>query len=93
MINSAIEVQRSYVKALIVDREKLYGYQDENDALMASLELKNAFNLDVSPILAMARLRKGAAIDPLAVYRKSNYRENMAKARPRDPNATGSGIV
>ncbi|WP_334019958.1 L-rhamnose catabolism isomerase [Alteromonas sp. S015] len=93
LINSAIEVQRSYVKALIVDREKLYGYQDENDALMASLELKNAFNLDVSPILAMARLRKGAAIDPLAVYRKSNYRENMAKARPRDPNATGSGIV
>jgi len=93
LINSAIEVQRSYVKALIVDREKLYGYQDENDALMASLELKNAFNLDVSPILAMARLRKGAAIDPLAVYRKSNYRENMAKERPRDPNATGSGIV
>lgn len=93
LINSAIEVQRSYVKALIVDREKLYGYQDDNDALMASLELKNAFNVDVSPILAMARLRKGSAIEPLSVYRKSEYRKNMAKARPRDPNATGSGIV
>lgn len=93
LINSAIEVQRSYVKALLVNRETLYGFQQENDALMASLELKNAFNLDVSPILAMARLRKGAAIDPLAVYRASEYRAKMAVERPRDPNATGSGIV
>ena len=93
LINSAIEVQRSYVKALLVNREALYGFQEGNDALMASLELKNAFNLDVSPILAMARLRKGAAIDPLAVYRQAGYRKAMAEARPRDPNATGSGIV
>lgn len=93
LINSAIEVQRSYVKALLVDREALYGFQDTNDALMASLELKKAFNLDVSPILAMARLRKGAAINPLGVYRCVGYREEMAKLRPRDPNATGSGIV
>ena len=93
LINSAIEVQRSYVKALLVNREALYGFQEGNDALMASLELKNAFNLDVSPILAMARLRKGSAIDPLAVYRQAGYRKAMAEARPRDPNATGSGIV
>ena len=93
LINSAIEVQRSFVKALLVNREALYGYQEDNDALMASLELKNAFNLDVSPILAMARYRKGAAINPLAVYRSSGYRSKMAELRPRDPNATGSGIV
>ncbi|MCC2606530.1 L-rhamnose catabolism isomerase [Planctobacterium marinum] len=93
LINSAIEVQRSYVKALLVNREALYGYQQENDALMASLELKNAFNLDVSPILAMARYQKGAAINPLGVYRSAGYRAAMAELRPRDPNATGSGIV
>lgn len=93
LINSAIEVQRSYVKALLVNREALYDFQENNDALMASLELKNAFNLDVSPILAMARYRKGAAIEPLAVYRQAGYRKAMAVARPRDPNATGSGIV
>ncbi|WP_278384925.1 TIM barrel protein [Alteromonas mediterranea] len=93
LINSAIEVQRSYVKALLVNREALYGFQENNDALMASLELKNAFNLDVSPILAMARYRKGSPINPLGVYRGVGYRETMAKMRPRDLNATGSGIV
>lgn len=93
LINSAAEVQRSFVKALLVDREALSGYQHDNDAMMASLSLKNAFNLDVSPILGMARYRKGAAINPLGVYRHMNYRKAMAKQRPRDPNATGSGIV
>ncbi|WP_111640646.1 TIM barrel protein [Marinimicrobium alkaliphilum] len=93
LVNSAIEVQRSYIKALIVDREALYSHQDANDAMMASCELKNAFNLDVSPILAMARYRKGAAIEPLISYRAANYRKTTSKARPRDPNASGSGIV
>lgn len=93
LINSAVEVQRSYVKALLVNRDALYGYQDDNDALMASLELKNAFNLDVSPILAMSRYRRGAAINPLKLFRDSGYRAAMAKRRPRDPKATGSGIV
>lgn len=93
LVTSAIEVQRSYIKALLVNREALYGYQDANDAIMASGELKKAFNFDVAPILAMARFRKNAAIDPLQVYRATNYREAMAKARPRDPKATSSGII
>jgi L-rhamnose isomerase/sugar isomerase len=90
---SAIEVQRSYVKALLVNRDALYGYQQDNDAMMASMELKKAFNVDVTPILAMARYRKSAAINPIGTYRSLDYRESMDKVRPRDPNATGSGIV
>ena len=35
LILSAIEVQRAYVQALIVDRKALAGFQDDNDALMA----------------------------------------------------------
>jgi L-rhamnose isomerase/sugar isomerase len=93
LVNSAIEVQRSYIKALLVNREALYGYQDANDAMMASTELKKGFNTDVSPILAMARYRKGAAISPIPAYRASNYRKNVDKVRPRDPKATGSGII
>lgn len=93
LVISAIEVQRSYIKALLVNREALYGYQDANDAIMASGELKRAFNFDVAPILAMARYRKGAAINPLKTYRAANYRNAMAPVRPRDPKATGSGII
>ncbi len=92
LMNSAIEVQRSYVKALLVDREKLYSLQDSNDALMAHNTLKAAFNLDVSPILAMARYRQGGAIDPLATYRTSGYRQAMGEQRPSNGHS-GSGIV
>lgn len=93
LVTSAIEVQRSYIKALLVNREVLYGYQDANDAIMASGELKRAFNFDVAPILAMARYRKDAAINPLQTYRAVNYRKTIADVRPRDSTASGSGII
>jgi L-rhamnose isomerase/sugar isomerase len=89
---SAAEVQRAYVKALLVDRTALDAYQQDNDALMASNTLKRAFNTDVSPILAMARLRKGGAIDTIATYRASAYRERVASSRPVSVGGS-SGIV
>ncbi|WP_317929573.1 L-rhamnose catabolism isomerase [Halioxenophilus sp. WMMB6] len=92
LINSAEEVQRSYVKALLIDREALYGFQESNDALMATNTLKAAFNIDVSPILAMARLQLGGAIAPLTSYRASGYRQSVAQQRP-STGESGSGIV
>lgn len=92
LMNSAAEVQRSYVKALLVDRTALGGYQDSNDALMAANTLKAAFNLDVEPILAKARLLSGGAINPIATYRASHYRSDVAKVRP-STGQSGSGIV
>jgi len=92
LINSAAEVQRNYVKALLIDREALYAYQEGNDALMASNTLKQAYNTDVSPILAMARLEKGGASDPIACYRAADYRQGLESARPQAATS-GSGIV
>ncbi len=92
LMNSAASVQRSYVSALIVNREALGEYQMNNDALMASNTLKEAFTIDVSPILAMARHSKGGAIDPIATYRKSNYRATVGAVRPSS-GGNGSGIV
>jgi L-rhamnose isomerase/sugar isomerase len=43
--------------------------------------LKDAFTCDVSPILAMARSRAGGAIDPVAAFRESGYREAKGKER------------
>ncbi|PIL13786.1 hypothetical protein P775_27875 [Puniceibacterium antarcticum] len=40
----------------------------------------------------MARLEKGAAIDPLAAYRQSGYRAKVAAKRPAVTGA-GGGIV
>jgi len=92
LINSAIEVQRAYIASLLVDRKALYAYQEANDALMASNTLKAAFNTDVSPILAMARFRQGGAINPVAAFRASDYRQQVAMARP-STSGGGSGIV
>ena len=93
LIYSAAEVQRSFVKALLVNRQKLSGYQQGNDAMMAQATLKSAYNLDVEPILQMARMRSGGAIDPIQSYRASGYREVCAAQRPVDASRSGSGIV
>ncbi len=92
LMQSAVEVQRAYAQALIVDRETLKAHQDGNDAMMASQTLKTAYRTDVSPILAMARLKNGAAIDPVATYRAAGYRDAVARERP-ESSAGGGGIV
>jgi L-rhamnose isomerase/sugar isomerase len=89
---SAMEVQGAYARALLVDRTALEAAQDANDALMASETLKRAFRTPVEPILASARLRHGGAIDPLATYRASRYRQHVAASRPA-VTAAGGGIV
>ncbi|MGO4833392.1 L-rhamnose catabolism isomerase, partial [Rhizobiaceae sp. 2RAB30] len=89
---SAIEVQRAYAQALLVDRQALDGYQEENDALMATQSLKAAFRTDVEPILAMVRREKGGAIDPVTAYRTAGYRAKVTAERPAVAAGAG-GIV
>ena len=89
---SAVEVQRAYAQALLVDREALESYQEDNDALMATQTLKAAYRTDVEPILAMARLNAGGAIDPVAAYRASGYRARVTAERPAVASG-GGGIV
>ncbi|MGO4567824.1 L-rhamnose catabolism isomerase [Rhizobium sp. 2YAF20] len=92
LISSANEIRRAYAQALIVDRNALSGYQDVNDALMASETLKRAYRADVEPILAEARRRSGGAIDPVATYRASGYRKRVSAERPVSA-AGGGGII
>ncbi|MGN6548314.1 MAG: L-rhamnose catabolism isomerase [Pararhizobium sp.] len=92
LMTSAMEVTRAYAQALLIDRAALGGYQDGNDALMASETLKTAFRTDVEPILAMARLKSGGAIAPVATYRAAGYRARVAAERPATAGS-GGGIV
>jgi len=92
MMVSATEVQRAYAQALLVDRSALAGFQGDNDALMATTTLKHGFRTDVEPILAMARLEQGGAIDPVAAYRAAGYRAKVGAQRPAVSGA-GGGIV
>ena len=93
LMSSAMEVQRCFAQALLVDRAALGGYQQQNDVLMAARTLRAAFQTDVSPILGMARLEAGGAIRPLELYRESGYRRHKAEERPAQAGPSGSGIV
>jgi L-rhamnose isomerase/sugar isomerase len=92
LMTSAIELQRAYAQALIVDRKALREFQSVNDVLMAAQTLKRGFTTDVAPILAQARVSRGAAIDPVAAYRASGYRAECARNRP-GKQSLGGGIV
>lgn len=91
LMTSAAAVQRCYAQALLVDRKALTAYQDNNDVLMASQALKQAYQTDVTPILQRVRLDAGGAIDPVVAYRASGYRDRVAEIRPAA--GPSSGIV
>ena len=89
---SAVELVRAYVQAHLVDRGALSEAQENCDPVMALGILKQAFTADVAPILAMARARSGGAVDPIATYRASGYRQHKAEERPAT-RAVATGIV
>ena len=92
LISSAMEIQRAYIKASLINRIELASLQEQSDVLAAHRLVKQAFNTDVTPILCEARLRKGGAIHPFATYRASGYRKEKAKERPAVAGSS-SGIV
>jgi L-rhamnose isomerase/sugar isomerase len=92
LMASAMEIQRAFVQASLVDRAALLAAQDQSDAMLGHRIVKQAFITDVSPILAEARRRKGGAIDPLGLYRASGYRLQKGRERPPVEGAS-AGIV
>jgi L-rhamnose isomerase / sugar isomerase len=91
MMSSAEAIVSCYAKAILVDRDALHAAQDCNDTMMAFQALRRAYNVDVAPILAMARMEAGGAIDVLVAYRDSGYRAR--KAQERKAVGLGAGIV
>jgi L-rhamnose isomerase/sugar isomerase len=92
LMASAIEIQRAYIQASLIDRSKLAEAQNECDVMLGHRLVKQAFITDVSPVLAEARRRSAGAIDPIASYRASGYRTAKAKERPV-VEGTSAGIV
>src|SRR5206468_8820768 len=92
LMMSAVELVRAYVQAHLIDRQALAEAQEKCDPLVALATLKQAFTTDVAPILAVARERSGGAIDPIAAYRASAYRQRKAEERPAG-HQVSAGIV
>jgi L-rhamnose isomerase/sugar isomerase len=89
LLQSVEAIMISYAQALLVDRRELTAYQNNNDVVIAQEILQNAFRTDVRPLVAEARLRSGAALNPLDVYRKEKVRENLIQKRGLKSVTTG----
>ena len=81
MIQSVLNIQTAYARALLVDRKVLSAAQAAGDTVMAEEALRDAWDTDVRPLLAQVRIDLGAAANPLAAYRSSGYFEGIARDR------------
>lgn len=91
LLASAEAIAAAFARAQLVDRAALAEAQARNDVMAAFRLLRQAYDTDVTSILAMMRLAAGGAADPIALYRQSGWRTR--KAKERKPPKAGSGIV
>jgi L-rhamnose isomerase / sugar isomerase len=89
MIQSVLNIQIAYTKALLVDRTALQQAQESDDVLAAYRVLQTAYETDVRPLLAEARRQHGLDPDPIAAFRASGYAEKVAQERGAASVASG----
>jgi len=66
---------------LIVDRESLRKFQQEQDLVMAEKVLIEAFETDVNPLLYKVREDMSVPLNPLKFFRESGYSEMIQRER------------
>ena len=81
MLQSVMNIQTAYAKALLVDEDRLAAAQGEGDVLGAHRTLLEAFETDVRPILARLRAEAGVDADPVAAFRKGDYAASRIRER------------
>jgi len=92
IIQSVLNTQTAYAKALLVDRPALRRAQADTDVILANRTVMAAFELDVEPLLARVRVEMGLDPDPLAAYRHDGYAAKIAAARKgKGINTLGGG--
>jgi len=89
MIQTVLTAQELYLKACLVDRDKLADAQKRMNIVDAEETLKTAFGTDVKPILQQWRESKGLPPDPIAELRASGYVEKAAQERTARREALG----
>jgi L-rhamnose isomerase/sugar isomerase len=88
MLQSVLNCQTAYAKALLVDRQALDERRVAQDVLGAYRVLTDAYETDVRPLLAQVRVEMGLNPNPIAAYQESSYPAEVAQERG---SAEGSG--
>ena len=81
MIQSVVNLQEAYARALLVDRPALERAQAAGEVIAAHGILLDAFATDVRPLCAKVRAELGASEDPLGAFRGAGYVARAAAAR------------
>lgn len=82
IIYSVMNIQTSYAKALTVDRKALREAQANYDVILSNKILMEAFETDVTALLAAVREEMGLDDpDPIVNYRRSGYARKIAAER------------
>jgi L-rhamnose isomerase/sugar isomerase len=81
IIQSVMNIQTAYAKALLVDERRLAEAQRDGDVLGAHRILLEAYESDVRPLLARLREQRGVAADPVAAFREGGFGERLAQRR------------
>lgn len=81
LLQSVEAIMIAYAQALLVDRKALNAAQDNNDVAKAQEILQNTFRSDLRALVAEARLRAGAALAPISLYRDLSVRSNLVNHR------------
>jgi L-rhamnose isomerase/sugar isomerase len=89
LLQSVEAIMIAYTQALLVDPQALAEAQRTNDVVLAQEILQGAYRTDVRPLVAEARLRGGAALEPLQMFRQLKVRQNLVKERGLKTVATG----
>jgi L-rhamnose isomerase/sugar isomerase len=81
MVQTVMVAQELYLKASLVDRDRLSELQMEGRIVDAEECLRSAFWTDVRPALAEWRLNRGLPPNPLKALRESGYVERIESER------------
>jgi len=81
MIQSVVNIQTAYAKALLVDEERLAEAQRAGDVLGAHRVLLDAFETDVRPLLRRLREELGIEPDPVEAFRRGGFADRLAQER------------
>jgi L-rhamnose isomerase/sugar isomerase len=81
MLQSVMNIQTAYAKALLVDEERLAEAQGQGDVLGAHRILLEAFETDVRPLLARLRRERGVDPDPVSAFRSGGFGNALAHER------------
>ncbi|MEY4930574.1 MAG: hypothetical protein RI909_1298 [Bacteroidota bacterium] len=89
LLQSVEAIQIAYAHSLLVDRRELNRAQENNDVARAQEILQQAYRTDVRPLVAEARLKSGAALQPIQLFRDLDVRKQLILERGLKTVATG----